>query len=622
MNIDERVCAATAAALLGFTGVASAAPADDLERMGMEAVARADFATAESLFAQAREAGGAQFAMDMDARLGAVYIHADEPGRAVVVLEPYVLADTANGRMISDYLTALRAIGQSKKLVQVFRDHVPDWTQMPVYGLECVAAVYLRANAYTDALKVYEHILTRAQPVEVPYVQLGYAYTLARLGRDDAAVEAYAAVANLAPRYTKIVEGDAAAFVADGRVVLARRLYALLDGDEHAQAEHKLAYATTLVRVDADLENEVLNHRRDQRANPRGHHHEAAKLLRDLVNNDDPRIAHDARLLRAEDALSVGRLADAKRGVDELLAVDNHDAQALTLSGELGRTRRNEVHTEFSSSLDNHRSRRTVLGVDYEGYVGGNLYALAGVEHRWLGDDDDRARLWRSTVGLRRVYTWGEVEGMFVRSDGDQRFNGFQLALTHDFNDVTHLRVEGGRRLVDNAGAVVAGIHENFQAAELEYRLSPRTTVRGGLEWTQMSDDNRYFGFTLGANHLLRIKHNFADRLELTYAQGHYSRSTDMYDSPDRRQEVALNFMREWSLPRHGVTWRWRTALGWGRDDDEPWGFAPSTQVEYVKQFTDDQRLTVGLGLYKYFRQTSTRRNDGFSFTVSYDWSF
>lgn len=58
MNIDERVCAATAAALLGFTGVASAAPADDLERMGMEAVARADFATAESLFAQAREAGG------------------------------------------------------------------------------------------------------------------------------------------------------------------------------------------------------------------------------------------------------------------------------------------------------------------------------------------------------------------------------------------------------------------------------------------------------------------------------------------------------------------------------------------------------------------------------------
>ncbi|WP_028130032.1 lipopolysaccharide assembly protein LapB [Selenomonas sp. AE3005] len=609
-------------------GTAQAAPQDytQLNTAGQDAIRRHDYVAAENYFKQARSAalavGQQDFLREMDARRAAMYINNDEPSRAVAILTPYIKPGV-DKFMLSDYLQALRACNEPKKALAVFQEYVKDWQTFPVYGLENVAAVALRQKNYPLAKKIYESILSHEKTENVPFVQLGYAYTLVRMGHESQAVEAYSKIANIAPRYNNIIAGDASAFILEGQLGIARKLFGLLGKDAAEKETYQLLYAQNLVNVNRDLSNEDLNFQRDERLDDRSYYHEADSILRKLLQSDDQDIVHDARVAQAANNLNNELLADARSGLQKLLAEDNSDMAALTVQNAYENQQLHSLTTYYENSIDNKRNKEQSVGITYDNYIGHNIYLSHDVRRSWLQDDDNSTAYWQSTSGLRKKFGWGEITGEWIRYDVDDAKNGYSMGVVFDIGDAAKIGYTRGMRLHNHVGTVKNSIREKYQTISFNHQLTPKTALAAQYEWADLDDQNKYWEYTVGLNHLLQVKHNFSDRLLLEYSRASYDHEVWFYNSPERREDYMLGWQRKWNYPQIETTWLCETVLGWGHDNDDSMEFTPHIRLEYTKDFPHNQQLRLGTTIYKYFNQTSTennRRNDGYQFSASYNW--
>ena len=623
----ESVCAlgqaapATNADMVEGNGFAS------FNAAGQEAIRQHDYVLAERNFQKAKEAalqaGKPELVRDMDARRAAMYINDSEPSRAVLILGPYIKPGV-NKFILSDYLMALRLTNQPKEAAKVFDQYVTDWQSFPVYGLQSMGDMYLRQRKYRQAAEIYMHILSREKVADVPYVQLGYALALARQGKQRQAAAAYQKAANLAPRYNNAIAGDGIAFIAEGRVGLARKLFASLGNNDRERDLYQLRYAQALVNANQDYDNEAVNFKRDERLSGRSYYHEAARILRRLSKSQNEDIAHEAKVAMAANKMNNELLADSRRGLRELLAKDHDDMAAQAVQGEYERLRMHSLTTAYENTLDNRRAREQKVSLGYDSYWGHNFYVNREYARRFLQDDDDKAAFWQSTSSLRRAFDWGELGGSWLRYDGAGVKSGYSLSCGLDFSDVTKMELEAGRRLHGNTGAVLAGIRENYQELSLTHQLTPQTSLQGDISWAQLTDENRYREYGIEIRHLLQVKHNYSDRLQAGYSRGQYARDVWTYDSPWRRDEYTLSFIRKWNLPRKAVSWRWQSNLNWSRDNDESMGFSPYMRLIYQKGFKHNQNLTVGATYRRYYRQTDNngRHRDGYGAEISYNWEW
>ena len=627
-NWQKRELLASLLLVGSFYGTVQGATPDyaQLNTAGQDAIRRHDYVAAESYFKQARSlaqaAGQQDFLRDMDARRAAMYINNAEPSRAVVILKPYIKPGV-DKFMLSDYLQALRACNQPEQVLSVFQEYVKDWQTFPVYGLENVAAVSLRQKKYPLAKKIYESILAREKPENVPFVQLGYAYTLARMGHEGKAVDAYRQVANLAPRYNNIIVGDAAAFILEGKLGIARQLFNLLGKNDAEKEAYQLIYAQNLTNVNRDLLNEDRNFQRDELLDNRSYYHEADNILRKLRQSSDADIAHDAKVAHAANSLNNELLADARGSLQELLAEDDGDMAAITVQNAYESQLLHSLSTFYESSIDNKRNQQQSVGISYENYMGHNIYLAHDISRNWLQDDDSNAAFWQSTTGIRKKYCWGEIAGEWIHYDVTDAKSGYNMGIIFDINDATKIGYARGMRLHNHAGTVTNSIREKYHTISLSHQLTPKTALAAQYEWAELDDQNKYREYELELNHLLQVKHNFSDRLLLGYSHTNYDREEWFYDSPKRRQDYSLAWQRKWNYPQIETSWLCETALGWGHDNEDSMEFTPHIRLEYTKDFPHNQQLRLGTAFYKYFHQPSTannRRNDGFQFSASYNW--
>ncbi|MCR5447723.1 MAG: hypothetical protein K6E80_08930 [Schwartzia sp.] len=602
---------------------------DSLNRLGQEAIKRQDYAEAENYFRRAREEaernGSRDFIKEMDARRAAMYINSNEPSRAEIILAPY-LGKGMDMYMLSDYLMALRFNNKPEEAMAVFERYVTDWSSMPVYGLQNAGDIYLRQKRYEKARDIYLHILMREKAEDVPFVQLGYAYALARLGHDKEAVSAYGKMANVSQRLNNVIAGDGDAFLSEGRVGFARRLYGLLGATESEREEYQLRYALALVNVGKDYDNDALNFRRDELLGDRNFYHEAEGILRRLEKSSNPDIAHDAEVGRYANRLHKGLLADSRRGLKKLLEADAGDAAALAVKSEYVRNPQHELSTFYRESLDDDNNRERSAGASYESYWGNNFYVSREVSRFWLRDGKTKAVYWQSASGLRRQFDWGSVYGELTRYSGTGKKYGFRAELEYEFNDLTKLSLEVGRRMHRHAAAVAEGVSENYRSVRLSHILTPRLTVEGSYEWARLSDDNKFRSYSADVEYLLQVRHNFRDKLRAEYSKEKYAEDR-AYDSPWRRDDYSIGFARKWDFPKIQTSWELTTGLGWSRDNDEKTSFAPGMRLEYTKGFADNQSLVVGLTLVRYFNKEESdderkHRKSGYVLDISYNWGW
>lgn len=599
--------------------------ADILVEEAQDAMNRGDYVRGENYLAQAKTllAGKAGADQNLDARRAAFYIRNGEAGRAVRILKPYVENKTASTRMFSDYLQALRSDNQAKKAVKAFQAYNQSWNTLPSYGLATMGDIYLRERDFGKAHALYAEILRRGD--KLPYVQLGDAYAQAMLGREKEALALYQTVLTenkYSPRMQRAISYDVAAYLQSGRLSMARRTSALLGKDEKEKQFYRLQYGQDLVNANGDLNNNLLNFRRDMLLGGRDYTYEARGVLTPLTKSGDPEISLAARAALTKNLLDQGRYATAEKKLGELFQLKN-DAPAVLSAGAQNDTRQeHSFSTSYSSRIDNKRNHENSAGISYSQYLGGNASLNTGWEYHHLQDGRLTSSYTHETLGASWNLPRGSIGAGYDYYGSDWK-NGYHASVSYDFNDLSTLTFSLGRRPHDAAGAVDRQITEDYKSLSWDFIPAPRWRLGLSYEWADLSDDNRYWGLGLDGSYSLSQKHNYYDSLLFNFGRSHYRDRSDHYDSPYRSNYYGLGWRRRWYIQSQDRYFVWTNMLNGGHDNNEREGFSPSTRLEIIQDLPHSQRLRAAAQYNWYFHQDPNaawqRRKNGYLFEVSYE---
>ena len=595
---------------------------------GVAALERHDDVTAEACFARAvaevpvedRE----RFRFDVDAKRAALYIKNGEPERAETILAPYVQAGTDNLKVVSDYLMALRMEGKPQEAMAYFEAHFPteaDWSKLPVYGLQNMGDIYLRQGKWRQAHVLYTYTLPQS---DNDFVRMGDAYALGHLGQKTEALEAYQMVIERNPVRRVIVPMDAAAFLQEGDLAFARKMFDLLGTTPEEREQVQLQYAETLLDVQnqtiADAKRQFL---RDERLAGRDYHHEIDKVLAPLLQSKNEDVRTKALALKAQNQLQRGAIASAEETLASSLAQDAEEPATFRAGSGLSTTQRHALTVTAGENVDTDTNHYRDVGVDYRQYLGSNLYALVGTGWSHNEDDDVTGAYVESYAGFDWRQPWGFFQLTYDRADGDIEQNGYDATLHYDCNDITGLEFEAGRHPYDAARAVRAGIYRDAYALRFDHLLTNRWRLGLAGEWADLSDGNDWWSLGLATSLGLGHRHNFRDQLLASYRYSHYDEQVDLYNSPNRRVEYAFGCSRKWQLPRLRASWELIPMLGWNQEDGTGTEFSPTLRLVYRRDFAHYQSLALGLQ-YDWQQHDPDRANadhqkSGYSVDVSYD---
>lgn len=611
--------------MVGSSSFASAAIVEDAQTfdecnaLGMESISKHDFVAAEAYFKKAKEIATRENRLDlvqeMDARRAARYIHEGAPDRSVIILTPYIKTGV-NKFMLADYLQALRTANKYDQVIAVYQQMPQDMQTVPTYGLQMVGDSYLRKQKFKEAADVYVEVLKKDTLEKAPYAQLGYAYCLAKLGKQEESLKEYAKIANKEERFNNVIVSDGDTFLADGRIHFARKLFALLEGEKY-----RLKYAQSLVSTSKDFQDDTLNFKRDEILSNRDYSHEANKLLNKLEKSENQDIAYKAKLARTANFMQQELYADADKRININEAKSNLDIQNML--GDKARTTFNSLSVFYENSIDNKRNREQSIGAEYETYLGNNTFLEAEAGHKWMQDDSEHKSFWLESVALAKKFEDFQIRAEVLGYQNIDTNLGYELSFNYDFNDVTKMSYAYGKRPHEHVAAVKSGIDEKYHSFMITHQLNHLTTLEGKYENAKLSDGNHYKGYDLSTTHLIRIRHNFSDKVRVYYSNSDYSFESD-YDSPWYRVEYGLAWIRKWNLPDQDAVLEMQTSLAWGHDNDDRTGFVPSIGLTYVREFAKNQQLRIGAVYHRYFNQSAddSKRKDAYGFAVSYNWKW
>ena len=592
---------------------------------GVAALERHDDVTAEECFARAvagvPEADRARFRFDVDAKRAALYIKNGEPERAETILAPYVLAGTDNMKVVSDYLMALRMGNKPKEAMAYFETHCNDWGKMPVYGLPNMGDIYLRQGKWRQAHALYAYTLPQS---DNDFVRMGDAYALGHLGQKEAALAEYQMVIERNPVRRAIVPMDAAAFLQEGDLAFARKMFALLGTTTEEREQYQLQYAETLLDVQrstiADAKRQFL---RDERLAGRDYHHEIDKVLAPLLKSKNENVRAQALALRARNQLQRGAVGSAKKMLQTSLEQDADAPAAFRTGSDVSTTALHELSVTAGENVDTDTNHFRDIGVDYRQYLSGNLYALVGTGWSHTEDDDVTGAYVESYAGFDWRQPWGFFQLTYDRANGDIEQNGYHALLRYDVHDLTGIELESGRHPYDAARAICAGIYRDAYALRFDHLLTNRWRLGLTGERADISDGNDWWSLGLATSLDVGARHNYRDQLLASYSYSHYDEQVEAYNSPDRRVEYAFGCSRKWMLPRLRASWEFLPMLGWNQEDDEGTEFSPTLRLVYRRDFAQGQSLALGLQ-YDWRQQEpdradTGRKKSGYSVDVSYD---
>ena len=598
--------------------------ADALVEQAYDAMNRKDYVEGETYFSQAKNvlAAQPQAVENLDARRAAFYIHSGEPGRSVRILKPYVENGKASPAMFSDYLQALREDNQTKQAKQAFKDYGEKWRTLPSYGLQTMGDLYLRERDFKQAHRIYDVINQRGD--KLPYVQLGDAYCQAMLGRKKEALALYQEVLRenkYSPRLEKAIAYDVAAYLQSGDLTMARRTNDLLGKDAAEKEYYQLQYGLALVNANGDLNNSLLNFRRDMLLDGRDYSHEARRVLTPLTQSKNEDIRLTAQTALVKNTVDQGRYGSADKQLQALLETDNDDPAVLNAGLQNDTRQEHSLSTYYSGRLDNKRNHISDLGFSYSDYLSGNVYLSSGWEHRGLQDGHLKTSYNREDLGALWYLPWGSVSASYDYY-GSKWKNGYIASVSYEFDDLSSLDFSVGRRPHDAAGAAKRHITEDYKEVSWNFIPAPRWTLGLSYEWADLSDENRYWSAGLNGKYSLSQKHNYYDALLFDFGRSHYRDRSDYYDSPYRSNYYDLGWQRRWYIQSRDRYWLWTTMFGGGHDNDEREGFSPSTRLELIQDLPHSQRIRVAAQYNWYFHQDPDaawqRRRNGYLFEVSY----
>lgn len=585
------------------------------ESAGMEALGRSDYVLGEQEFSLAKAASGDDFVQirKLDEERAAMYIRRRANDTAIKILQPYIDSVSATPNMYSDYLIALRYDNRTKEAEKYFLLCPYTRDELPVYGVQAVADMYFRNRKYKQAEELYTYLLTRSDD---GFIRMGRAYSLAQMGKENAALQEYEAVAASTPRLMSFIAGDADGLIAEGRVNLARKIYRLLGESPAEKDAWQFRYAQVLSAANEDkdfLHEEVLGDKR--------FYHEANAIFRRLALN--PEYEAEAKAHLAHNYIRRNMYASGENLIREFAG--ENDAALFNVQSANDQRQNNYLYTHYTVGMDRDRNRADDMGVDYEGYIGNDFWLDVNYHTDILNDDSRRAVYGHYYTGLAWLYERGRLRLGYDLFNGAASLNALLAGAEYEFNDVTALSFTTGKRPHGTASAVRMGIDERYYETALRTYLTPRWQLMLSGDVSLLTDSNRYFSYGAEAVYNLDAKLPYRDLLLFGYNRSGYSWNSDDYDSPYKRIDLTAGWSRKWNITQLYRTWELITTLGWSKDNDESFGFAPSLRLEFTQQTAPHQELHAGISYTWYQKESETdtdRRRNSYLMDVGYTWTW
>lgn len=517
--------------------------------------------------------------IDLVDKLAIAYLRIGRDRDALKLLQPYIENRTASVNMIGNYIIALRRMHLYVKAIDVYRAFFGGEENVPVFILREIAECFYEQSEYIVAAKIYNYIQTKGYAEREDKFRLGYiACHTKKYG--DIGVSAY----------------------------------------EELLEKYKSDDTITRILVDA------------QRLLQKGKLKRAGKLYEKLANNDERfyRLYIDD-LIREEQYQTAWHVAQkmAKSNSKELSCIALEKLVSIAIA-----KRDYQVAASYkkilSQKLSEEYSYSEAAG-NYKNRLQGEMYVYADA----FNDDDDSDSYEIGVYGTQYLgdSIWGELESgrYYVKEHGRtisvdvnklglrysaNKFDNFiGTNLFHSLSDdKIGLSVDSRFRpddrqevhfTYDYAPVIDADALEYERgsvfadefALRYTYYVNQLESYYVELKQNNYDFDNKMKGWQIGQE--LQLYNDFDKERTLKrsifWGRNRYSNQDVPYTSPELQESI-------------GINWKWGKKLNenqkffhilgfnWERDYPDKLTLNPLFRIEYERDFSDHQYITVGMG--------------------------
>lgn len=516
----------------------------------------------------------AQRETEIQGQFAAALINAGQPDKAVQVLKPFIIKGTATLNMQGDYLLALRNHGKYRQAVMEAKHIWPDYGKAPVFGLRALIDCHIQLKEYGQAVKIYEHVLSR-DPND-NNAQFGMAFAMMFDGQVVQSLAIYDKLLTLSPANAPLVLRDAETLMTGQYYTQGKSLFELVIRRFPDQPVYRLRYAEAL--ADNDL--------------PRAAYKQFAAL------GAWPEYEKASLMGMGRMAYEMGEYDNLRRITGQIEAKYGRSSAVAAMQSFNQERQRGEINASFVYNSSYKQKRYWEQKISAEQSIGENLRVLAGVGRLRLDDTATKERITMDSmsIGLRQSNPELDWRVMFTKDKTNwNRIYRLEGSVDFHLSDQATISLSGKSEPVldvqalkpANGGPILA---KNY-GITYSYRVSRNENYSVTFSKGSLSDGNKISGFNFDHSYLLYDRDHQSLTRYLFWSRNRWKWTRDYYESPSLRDMGGVAWAWRKTMPMS--YWQYATYLAWGKDNPESYNFQPFFRVEYGVNFSANHALTV-----------------------------
>lgn len=527
-------------------------------------LAAADFAKALTLAAGQDKADTKR---ELEYDMAVAYLRLGDPAKAIVLLRPYVESGQANVFMQADYILALKDYQDYKAAAAAGSRLWPDWRQVPVFGLQAYADVYVRLGERKKAIPLYEHVLTRDANAQGAKLSLAFSYMMT--GNTAGGLAMYEQLITGSPVLINTALDDANYYITQGKEQAGTALYTLLINRYPDNSLYRQEYANALAGS----------------GQPRAAYYQ----YRALAQTSQGQAAGLAGMVNTALAAGDNQAAAQAAGVLRDTYADNLLAAAAVK--DFDNRRQGQMTTGFSLTNDYHHIERQNWQFGSEQALAGNFSLYTEMNRDTVADKgaDLRTTVNTKALGLGVRNLNSEVQAWYLLHQNNGNFSGYRLTSSYYPSDHVSLGLAVSRRPLayspeslnpELSGVAEGRIMTNDYAVTASISDGKTNTYEAGYTRSLYSDANQVNSYNASWSKQLQNNERQEAYRTLYWNYSAWQRQRpELYDSPTARDTAGVSWTKRWKYNKH--YWEASGAVEWGRDRPEATELQPHARLEY-----------------------------------------
>lgn len=523
---------------------------------------------------------GTEKRLSIRAEMAAQFIQSGDYSRGIILLKPTVADGSANIKMQSDYILALRLNGDYKQAIQEATCRWPNFANIPDYGLQALADSYLHTHQFHAAKDIYQVILQRNnQATNLNVIKLGLAYTYLFTDDTAAGLAFYNQVITADHNLADIAIADASAMIEQGKFYAGKQLYNLLLNKFPDNKLYRQRFAAVLAAKNMPREA-----------------YEQYAALNELANREPVGLAGIVNT-----AVTVGDYQTARPAIEYL--EEKYSRNPLTGHAIDKYENRSQGSTEFSYKMSNDYKTNDLRAAELttDQRISDRTSVLAGISNKKIADSTASVTLNSYDIGYQYQDLHRDAKLWIDSYHHHGSFTGYRLLTNYYFGDNANLEFNLERSPVEDPQAIISTLIGPIMATDYHLGFNRQLGLKDfytlGITTSFYNDTNRALAYNADWTHNMVSSNNknmdwFTYFSRSSFKHQEINGTATSYESPPLREAYGAGLKERWT--RLNDYWEGTLAMEYGRDRPEPFEFSPHIRMEYGYKFSASQWLIAG----------------------------